>query len=293
MIRDGAHRPTALRTKAFSAPTGHALFALLRGNAAERPVVDPGLAGGLREWLEDELGPVADELGPLHLPFLVDRRALNVSEFDDRPEPRSTLGQPVGSVPLVHNALVECLFRQIVTEGRIDQPYQDAMDGLLATGQSDLVRFVKALTPDEQSDLQSAVNLQGGILQEQWLEIPSTWLPRTKDWVSIPVAGGRIILSGVLDLVLGAASTGRASVCLVDVKSSQRRPEDPFDRHLLAVLETLRSGASPFRLATYYSATGEIDVEEVTEDLLAGTVAQIIERTRARGASLRTNSEHP
>jgi len=65
-----------------------------------------------------------------------------------------------------------------------------------------------------------------------------------------------VVLSGTLDLVLGAPSSGRASVCMVNVRSGEQQSWHRTALGFLALLETLRSGAAPFRLATYYSTTG-------------------------------------
>ena len=40
------------------------LVTKLRGDASRRPVVDPGLAGGLRDWLEDGLASTLGALPP-------------------------------------------------------------------------------------------------------------------------------------------------------------------------------------------------------------------------------------
>ncbi len=84
------------------------------------------------------------------------------------------------------------------------------------------------------------------------------------------------MLHGRLDLALGDPSEGRASVCLVDVRSGERRGDHGQERRFHALLETLRSGAQPFRSATYYPATGEVDMEDITETLLAGAVEAVV-----------------
>ncbi len=96
----------------------------------------------------------------------------------------------------------------------------------------------------------------------------------------MPVAGGALVLTGVIDLALGAPSSGQASVCLVEMKSGVRRLEHRGDLHYYALLETLRSGAPPFRVATYYSATGELDAEQLNEDLLTGALQRVIAATQ-------------
>jgi hypothetical protein len=95
--------------------------------------------------------------------------------------------------------------------------------------------------------------------------------------VVVPLAGGRVLLTSLFDLVLGDPSTGSASVCLVEVRSGARRSGDRARRRYAALLETLRSGAPPFRVATYYTRDGSIEVDEVDDDLLTATVSDVVE----------------
>ena len=92
----------------------------------------------------------------------------------------------------------------------------------------------------------------------------------------VPLAGGRVVLSGVVDLAFGGPAGDRASVCVVEIKSGRRRIDHRGDLHFYALLETLRSGAPPFRIATYYTRTGELDVEAVSDDVLVGAVQRVL-----------------
>ena len=103
------------------------------------------------------------------------------------------------------------------------------------------------------------------------------WLPRTQERLEVPLCGGRVVLAGVVDLVLGSPAQDRASVCLVELKSGARRIEHRPDLHFYALLEALRSGAPPFRIATYYSGTGELDAEPVGEDTLVGALSRALD----------------
>jgi len=80
-----------------------------------------------------------------------------------------------------------------------------------------------------------------------------------------------------VDLAVGGPSDGRSTVCLVEVKSGRRRIEHRADLHYYALLETLRAGAPPFRVATYYTRTGELDVEDVDHEVLANAVRRTLD----------------
>ena len=79
----------------------------------------------------------------------------------------------------------------------------------------------------------------------------------------VALAAGRVELAARVDLVVGPPVCDVASVGIVEVKSGSRRPgtaTTPF----YALVETLRSAAPPFVVATYYTRTGELDVDPVT-----------------------------
>src|ERR1700685_4473787 len=65
--------------------TGGEVLALLRGDATARPRFDPGLAGGLRAWLEDAAYDVVAARGEHAAPLLLGPRQLLGShdEFGD------------------------------------------------------------------------------------------------------------------------------------------------------------------------------------------------------------------
>lgn len=248
------------------------LLERLRGDAARRLRVDPGLAGGLREWLEDGVADAIAGSAPSDLAVVVDRWALAADGHGPR--------VPEVTVPLARGAMVAALFRQHVTTGQIGDPVADALAALGVDERSGpIVEYLQGLAPGARAALHREVAAHAQLLASSWPPVAPGWLPRTADRLSIPLAGGRVVLTGVVDLVLGAAPGDRASVCLVDVRS-ERRAEHRADRHFHGLLETVRAGAPPFRLATYYTATGEVDVDDVDDELLFDAVRRCVEGVR-------------
>ena len=62
--------------------TGAEVLALLRGDAAARPRFDPGLAGGLRAWLEDAAYDVVVARGEHTPPLFLGPRQL-LGSYDE------------------------------------------------------------------------------------------------------------------------------------------------------------------------------------------------------------------
>jgi hypothetical protein len=250
-----------------AAPPPGGVLERLRGDVDARPRVDPNLAGGLRAWLEDEVAArvVAD---PVEVdPVVVDGRRMAAE---------APHGAGAVTAPLALGALVATLFRQVVTTGAVDEPLVDALAGLeVDDRRAEVCRYVRDLPAPACTALVRELEAAATRLRHDWGRVPTWWLPRTDDAVVVPLAGGRVLLTGRFDLVLGDPSTGAASVCLVEVRSGARRSGDRVRRRFAALLETLRSGAPPFRVATYYSRDGSLEVDEVDDLLLNDTVGDV------------------
>ena len=181
------------------------------------------------------------------------------------------------SEEMARGSLVDALFRQWVTTGRLDDPWADALAAVAVGGDPDgIAGFVGALAEERREALAEEISHHAAGIVARWPVPSPMWLPRTQEKVVVPLVGGRVIMSGVVDLAFGGPAGERASVCVVELKSGRRRVEHRGDLHFYALLETLRSGAPPFRIATYYTRTGELDVEAVTEDVLVGSLQRVL-----------------
>jgi hypothetical protein len=256
------------------ASTGTDLLSVLRGDNRVRPVVDPGLAGGLRAWLEDGLVGFSRSPGDGLLPQRVGKHAISALLSN------SVEAVPEGSGPggeAVVQAIVTALFRQLVTVGRIGNPIGDSI-GAIGTdaSQTALARYLRQLSAAEREHLSSSLDPHVAHLKRHWLKVAALWLPRTGEQLSIPLSGGNILLEGRADLTVGSPSTGRSSVALVEVKSTRQERMDQHDRQYLALLETLRSCAPPFRVATFYTSSGDFTVDDVSDQYLASCVERVV-----------------
>jgi PD-(D/E)XK nuclease superfamily len=252
----------------------------LRGDGVPRPAIDPGLAGGLRDWLEDGLVEVVATLPPGLDVVRVNKETLNQVLVCEAHLVARRQAPRVGTVELARGSLVDALFRQWVTTGAIDDPWNDAVAAFDVEGDGDgVTAFVDGLPAKLRRRLMDEVAEHCDHIVERWPVPSPAWLPRTQERLEVPLCGGRVVLAGVVDLVLGSPAQDRASVCLVELKSGARRLEHRGDLHFYALLEALRSGAPPFRIATYYSGTGELDAEPVGEDTLVSALSRALDGT--------------
>jgi hypothetical protein len=96
------------------------------------------------------------------------------------------------------------------------------------------------------------------------------------------------VLNGKVDLSLGHAPRGTtANKVLVDLKTGGFSPNHQDDLRFYALIETVRLGTPPRRLATYYLDSGQFRVEDVTEALLWSATRRTVDGAR-KMAELRT-----
>jgi len=239
------------------------LLAALRGTPALRPAVDRNVAGGLRAWLEDG---IFEQLG------VPGRGAVRLST-------RSVTGSPsvASMTSLLRGALVAQLVRLQVAGQRIDDPFDDASCALAASGRNDdLVTMLVDLDTEDHARLAAEVQAHYAILDVHLASIPSRWSPRCGVRQAIPLAGGGVELRGHVDVALGEPGSSRACVCLLEVTTSVLEARHEAVLSYLALLETLRAGEPPLRVAALSTSDGAFVVRDATPELLAGAVAGVL-----------------
>jgi hypothetical protein len=256
-------------------PPRHEVLRLLRDGSGRRPSFDPGLAGGMRAWLEDAAAEVAARRGEGAPPlFLGPRQLLGDTALNVEPGPGCGADRFPGA--LVTSCLVHALFRQVVVTGSVGDPLSDALAALsVDPGRADLVHHVGALPEAARRALAATLATHVTHLLDLTPRFAPGWLPRTDDRVAIPLAGGRIVLHGTFDLLVGAPVPGTASLCAIGLSTGGRWGRARTALHYLALLETLRSGTPPFRLALLHSSLGGYGVEDVLEEHLGAIVAHL------------------
>ncbi|NDG10385.1 MAG: hypothetical protein EB111_00820 [Actinobacteria bacterium] len=88
--------------------------------------------------------------------------------------------------------------------------------------------------------------------------------------------GGAIVLGTKADLTLGTAD----QKVIIDVKSGGLHASHREDLRFYALVEALRSGMAPRRLATYSLAAARADVEDVSEGVLQAAVRRVVHGVR-------------
>jgi hypothetical protein len=253
------------------------VLALLREGAERRPRFHPGLAGGLRAWLEDGASELVLARGEDAPPLFLGPRLL----WSGAGSPGALAGDDADTFPirLVQSCLVRSLFRQMVTTGRVGEPLSDALDALrVDPDRRDMVRRIEELDEERRATLAAALTSHVAHLVNLTPRFAPGWLPRTDDRVAIPLAGGRVVMCGVFDLLVGAPLPGTATLCAMGLTTGGRWAQARMALHYLALLETLRSGTPPFRVALLHSGVGRYGVEDVLEEHLRAVVSHVVAR---------------
>lgn len=239
--------------KRWNAPTGERLLGLLRGDRTRRPAIDPGLAGGLRAWLQDALYEA--EAGPvLATPFQFG--------FATPASPRSPVARLMGQ-------LTTTLFVQRFTMPDATDPVEAAATQLRGHGLDEALDALLA-----SSDRAYAAQLAAD-LRRRWPELPASWFPRFRNPIAVELSGGDLRLYACPTLTLGPPARGQASVALVQTVCGPILEGHRRGGRLLALAETLRSGAMPFQVVTTSVDTGEVEAMAVSERLLAEATREL------------------
>lgn len=252
--------------------------------------MDRGLAGGLRAWLEDGVAGTGGalsggvgfgacgsgaELGAFRpgAPVVVRDGAVLIGTASGR--------RRAAGVPELRTWLERTVFRLVVTGAHLRHPFEDALGAISVTERGpEVLEAVGRLRSRQRAELRTFVRTRASTIAAQWAAVPPAWLPRTSERLRVPLAGGAAILSSHADLVLGRPSDGNASVCLVQLRDDRSRGDGASPasraRRAVALVETLRSGAPPWRVATYDAGAAQLVAEEVDERLLAGAVRDVL-----------------
>jgi hypothetical protein len=242
----------------------------------DRPEVPAELRLDLRADLERAMGSLA---GRLDRPAFVSKAVLarvlaceahHISEEGE--EFAWTLRSARGTV--AHKAIQ-------LSIGRADRPaplqlVDDAVERLVDDPDERIADFLLGLGEAERAELRTEVNeLVAGFL-ELWPPLQRNWQPQTESRRRAELCGSMVILSGKVDLSLGAPRGLQAGRVVVDLKTGAPHAGHTDDLRFYALLDTLRVGVPPFRLASWYLDSGRLACEDVTPELLEAAVRRTI-----------------
>jgi CRISPR/Cas system-associated exonuclease Cas4 (RecB family) len=248
----------------------------LRSPGLARPSFPSGLGQELREEIEHEVAPLT---GSLTDRLFVSKFALasvhgceaRFLALDNLPF-RMTAAVAAGTV--AHKAIQ---YSQHWDEQADPYDLVEAVLQQLAADQDRVGEWFVGATPAARADLRTeAVDRVAKFLE--------SFPPLQRSWRAVPecalrqeLVEGRIVLSGRVDLVLGRTVGLVAGKAFIDFKTGSSYAAHTDDLRFYALLEAMRLGVPPFRLATYYLDQGRLSVEDVAEGMLRSTARRVID----------------
>ncbi|MEW6153782.1 MAG: PD-(D/E)XK nuclease family protein [Actinomycetota bacterium] len=232
-----------------------------------RPTFDRSLGDELRARLEGSLAPLAESLDA---PLRVSKSALAqvhacesnyLAELDWQGWNGATAEGEV-----THRAIQ----LSVALDGEVPplELVDHAMAEMEADERSSLGSFLSELAGPSRGDLRGRAATSVSTFLECWPPLRPKWHPRTELPVRVDLCGGRVALSGKIDLVLGQARGSEARCLFVDLKTGGHYPSHLDDLRFYALVQALRIGVPPFRVASYYLESASFAVEDVTDQTL-------------------------
>ncbi len=261
-------------------PAQQDVVELLGAPRSEWPEFDPELRRDLRGQLDDALGPLAAELGEQHL-WVTKYKLKEVHGCEVR-----FVAEQEGFVPSAATARGTVTHKAIELTLNLpgDTPPLDLVDEAIARLQDSVAGLAEWLRPcddAERAELRGEVNDLLVKFLDCWPPLRPQWRPAPESRLNFDLFDGAIVLAGKVDLALGRSEGTRAGKVLIDLKTGRQSPTHREDLRFYALIEALRLGVPPRRVATHYLDSGHLSVEDVTVDLLESAVARTVDGVAA------------
>jgi hypothetical protein len=246
-----------------------------------RPRFPPALAGSLRRRMDEALAPVADGLARSLRVGKHDISSVHTCEAYFRAEKDSFAWSPRTS----YGAISHLALRLSISMRDDPLPLDlvdMAIDAYIADDQGDggLGRYLSAAPPHELAELRASANDVVVQFLECFPPLDRTWRPRTDTPILVQLCGERISLRGRPDLAFGQARGDEAGVLIVDLKTGWSYPHHFDDLRFYALLQTLKTGVPPYRVASYYLDSATFHHEDVTPALLEIAAGRTVDGVR-------------
>ena len=273
-------------------PAQNEVLEQLGASREERPRFDAVVRHELRRALEDGLEPLLEHLPDDDDVFISKHRLGQVMGCERRFVAEDD-GDFAWSVPIARGTIAHKAIELSIHWRREPEPLVlvDESISRLAEGTDGLADWLQTCSEVERAELRAEANDRVVKFLECWPPLKTAWRPVTESRLRLEIHD-RFILSGKVDLALGQAEGDRAGKVLIDLKTGGFAPVHLDDLRFYALIEAVRLGTPPRRIATYYLDQGRFVPEDVTEPLLRSAVARVIDGVE-RVVELRVTTREP
>ncbi|TML09276.1 MAG: PD-(D/E)XK nuclease family protein [Actinobacteria bacterium] len=240
-----------------------------------RPQFDAELRHELLGQLEARLGPILSDLEP-ETTFFVSKRKLSMAhgcEARFLAKDSFEWSVPVARGIVTHKAIETSIHwrRELTPLVLVDESI-----ARLEEGTDDFARWLQGCREIERAELRAEANEQLTKFFECWPRLSPRWRPVVESRVRYDLFNERVTLQGRVDLQLGQPEGTTAGKVLVDFKTGRFSPMHLEDLRFYSLIETLRIGTPPRRVASYYLDQGRFVPEDVSVAQLETTVRRVV-----------------
>ena len=151
------------------------------------------------------------------------------------------------------------------------------LSGLTEGETNGLADWLQSISELERADLRGAAIDQVCAFLETWPPLDPRWRPRSESKARVDLLDDRVTLQGKVDLTVGVAEGTRAGKVLVDLKTGGFSPVHVDDLRFYALVEAIKVGVPPRRVATHYLDSANLVPEDVSEALLTSAAVRVID----------------
>ncbi len=267
-------RPTAVAATPTQLRVATELFA----RRTRRPRFHRGTGPALRDLLEDGLGPLVTDRRADDPLVLAKRTLAHVETCEGLVVAERAVGfawsTAAGRGAVAHKA-VELSMTLRVCPAPLD--LVDLAIERLIDGDRGIRGWLLDLPPAERAELRGAAADWVVKFQDTFPVLQPAWRPRLESLLTVDLCGGRVLLRGKVDLALGRPEGTQARVLIVDFKSGRPQAVHAADLGFYALLETIRVGVPPYRLATFSLDSGAWAAEDVDPGVLGAAARRTVE----------------
>ncbi len=269
-----------LRWSAMSGPNPAQLEVIdLLGRRPDDVLVAHEAVAELAACLDEELADLAEEIDPQR-PVFVSKHSLTTIHGCEAHHLASqqgfewTVANARGTV--AHKA-IEVLLNwrgEPYPSVLVDEAIARAIDSDDRSGS--LGGFLASLGEYERAELRAEVIGQVAAFQDGFPPLEMKWRPVVESRLRVDLFGGRIVLQGKTDLTLGRAP----HKVIIDLKTGRPNASHREDLRFYALVETLRLGAAPRKVASFYLETCRAHPEAVSEAMLRSALRRTVDGIR-------------
>ncbi|HVL90111.1 MAG TPA: PD-(D/E)XK nuclease family protein [Actinomycetota bacterium] len=247
----------------------------------ERPVWDGDIRTRIRSELEDSIRAAVDAMGAA---IFVGKYDLDLIHRCEGRWAAKNAKEFAWTIQMIRGRVAHTAIEIAMMDPDAGAPL-DLIDRAVAalsdgSEQESVATFLKGLDPIDMARLKGEANNAVVGFMSDWPKVDRRWYPRTEASVRVQLFRGRVKLGAKYDMAFGPPDGMRARVVIVDFKTGKRHSSHVDDLRYYALIETLKTGVPPYRVASYYLHEADFHVETVTEELLQTAIRRTADGIR-------------